>query len=144
MDTPAPPRYTDQALAALRELAQEGPLRLRSSGECMVPALPGNARLEVAARSRYWPGDVVVFGAADGRLLVHRVAGWRRRGGSLEYITRADRARLHDAPVVDSRVVGRVVGGEDAGRTARVSFAERAGAAAWLAGYALRRLAGRP
>jgi len=137
---PAATTYSDDAVQALRDLAREAPLRLQSQGACMVPVLPETARLEVAARPRYWPGDVVVFGAADGRLMVHRVAGWRRRAGRLEYVTRADRARLHDAPVAAERVIGRVVGGEDAGRAARVTLAERAGSVAWLAGYALRRL----
>lgn len=107
--------------AVLRDLAREAPMTCRVRGSSMAPLLADGDRVEVAARRCYWPGDVIAFEAADGRLVVHRLIGYRpvRRGWRL--VTRGDAAPAADVPVAPVRVLGRVVGGEGSPRAVRVS-----------------------
>jgi hypothetical protein len=94
--------------AALRDLAREAPVEVEVRGDCMAPGLADGDRVRVAAARFYWPGDVVVFRAPDGRLLAHRVLGCRLHGGALALVTRGDSCVVHDAPVPLARVLGRV------------------------------------
>ena len=96
--------------AALRDLAREAPVEVEVRGDCMAPRLADGDRVRVAAARFYWPGDVVVFRAPDGRLLAHRVLGCRLQGGALALVTRGDSCVVHDAPVPLARVLGRVAG----------------------------------
>jgi hypothetical protein len=95
---------------ALRALAREGPVSVRVRGDCMEPWIAGGALVQVAAARIYWPGDVVVASAPDGRLLAHRVLGYRLLGGRLALVTRGDGCVAHDFPVPFDRVLGRVEG----------------------------------
>jgi len=90
-------------------------------GGCMAPLLSEGERVAVAPARHYWPGDVVVFQAADGRLLVHRLLGWRPWAGSFACVTRGDGCPCHDAPVPRDRLLGRVIAPE----SARPRLAER-------------------
>ncbi|HEX4963941.1 MAG TPA: hypothetical protein VF173_24155 [Thermoanaerobaculia bacterium] len=119
--------------AALRELAREAPVAVRVRGGCMAPLLADGQPVQVAAVRFYWPGDVVVFRAADGRLLAHRVLGYRPWGGVLCLVTRGDACAVHDAPVPFSRVLGRVA-------AAPPGLAGRAAALGRFLGLALSRL----
>ena len=94
---------------ALREMAAEAPLRLTVRGDCMRPLLVDGQEVTVAGAARYWPGDVVAFASPAGSLVVHRVIGWRRRGGRLLVQTRADDSGTLDPAVDPARVIGRVV-----------------------------------
>lgn len=98
----------DGIFTALRELAREAPVEVEVRGDCMAPFLADGARVRVAAARIYWPGDVVVFRAPDGRLLAHRLLGYRLHAGSLALVTRGDSCPVHDAPVSLARVLGRV------------------------------------
>jgi hypothetical protein len=118
--------------AALRDLAREAPVEVEVRGDCMAPGLADGDRVRVAAARFYWPGDVVVFRAPDGRLLAHRVLGCRLYGGGLALVTRGDSCAVHDAPVPLSRVLGRVAGDAP-------SPAARAAALRRFLGLALRR-----
>jgi hypothetical protein len=93
---------------ALRELAREAPVEVEVRGDCMAPFLADGARVRVAAARFYWPGDVVVFRAPAGRLLAHRLLGYRLYAGSLALVTRGDSCPVHDAPVPLDRVLGRI------------------------------------
>jgi hypothetical protein len=93
---------------ALQDLAREEPVAVRVRGGCMEPILADDREVRVAAARRYWPGDVVVFRAADGRLLAHRLLGYRRHRGAFALVTRGDSCAVHDAPVPLGEVLGRV------------------------------------
>ena len=121
-------------LAALRDLARERPVEVTVRGGSMAPLLADGERVAVAPARRYWPGDVVVFQAADGRMLVHRLLGFRRSGGAIACITRGDAVSGQDPPVPLSSLLGRVVAPE----RARATAVDR-----WRAGCAFLRLAAR-
>jgi hypothetical protein len=122
----------EAVFAVLRDLAREAPVEVEVRGDCMAPGLADGDRARVAAARFYWPGDVVVFRAPDGRLLAHRVLGCRLLGGALALVTRGDSCVVHDAPVPLARVLGRVAG-------AAPSPAVRAAALRRFLGLALRR-----
>ena len=117
---------------ALRRLAREGTVEVKVRGECMAPLVGDGDQVRVAAARAYWPGDVVVFRAADGRLLAHRLLGYRPLAGRLALVTRGDGCVVHDAPVPLAAVLGRVA-------AARPSLAVRAGSLLRFLGLALRR-----
>ena len=103
-----------ELLEALREMARERPVAVTVRGGCMAPGIAEGDRVEVAPARLYWPGDVIVFQAADGRWLVHRLLGWRWWQGGPAAVTRGDGCPCHDAPVPRGRILGRVV--QPAGR----------------------------
>jgi len=79
----------------------------------MAPLLADGERLEVARAAWYWPGDLVAFAAADGRLLIHRLLAFRPWSGGLAAVTRGDACPAPDAPVPLSHLIGRVIGRPD-------------------------------
>lgn len=110
---------------ALRNLAEDAPLELRVSGECMAPLLESGAMVQVVRRPFYWPGDPLVVHAPDGRLLVHRLLGFYPRARRLRWLTQADNARWPDAAVPAERIIGRVCGGQCAPALVRVPLSHR-------------------
>jgi hypothetical protein len=108
------PLPSPAAFVALRDLAREHPVEVTVRGGCMAPLLSDGERVKVAPARFYWPGDVVVFQTADGRLLVHRLLGWRPWAGVLAGVTQGDGCPCHDAPVPRERLLGRVTAPERA------------------------------
>lgn len=109
MTSRTPPRSgPDGVFAALQGLAREAPVEVCVRGDCMAPHFADGDRVPVAAARVYWPGDVVVFRAPDGRLLAHRLLGYRPWQGGLALVTRGDACAAHDAPVPLGAVLGRV------------------------------------
>ena len=98
----------------------------------MAPLVGDGEQVCVTAARAYWPGDVVVFRAADGRLLAHRLLGYRPHEGRFALVTRGDACIVHDAPVPLAAVLGRI-------ETARPGLALRAGSLLRFFGLALRR-----
>ncbi len=97
-------------LAGLRELATEAPLPVTVRGRCMSPRLADGARISVARRRCYWPGDVVAFRSAEGPLLVHRALGPWWRGGRWHLLAQGDARSGPDSPVPFDQLLGRVCG----------------------------------
>ncbi len=111
----------------LRELAVE-PLCLCVSGWCMWPWIADGARVWVRRACWYWPGDVVVVRAGDGRWLIHRVIGGYPRHGCWRWLTQADAASRPDASRPGEQLLGKVCGGDCSVQAMRVPFAHRLGA----------------
>ncbi len=114
-------------VSALRELAGEQPIRMRTSGGSMAPLLEHGAAVEVAASRWYWPGDVIVFRSRDGRFLVHRVIGYRIKSFKLEIVAQADNASVsvNDVPVHSTQVIGKLCGGDGSPLLASVPLSHR-------------------
>lgn len=123
----------DQLFAALQRMAREAPVTVCVRGGSMAPRFADGDHVLAAAARVYWPGDVVVFRAADGRLLVHRLLGYRLWKRGLALVTRGDACAGHDAPVPLGAVLGRVA--------ARPSLGDRGAALLGFLRLALRRLA---
>jgi hypothetical protein len=100
---------TPRLLAPLRSLAAAEGLRVRVSGDCMRPRLQDGAIVDLTPASVYWPGDVVAFVGEAGRLVAHRVIGYRPGRRGLRLWTQADTAPRPDTPVAPRLVLGRVV-----------------------------------
>jgi signal peptidase I len=100
--------------AALRDLARSEPLEVVVRGDCMAPSIRDGDRIRVLPGRFYWPGDVVVFRGADGRLTAHRLLGYRPGAGGLALVTRGDSCAVHDAPVPLAAVLGRAAGARPA------------------------------
>jgi|SRR6185295_8165942 len=107
--SPAVP-LAPRALSGLRELVREAPIALAVRGACMAPLVAEGERVEIVAARRYWPGDVVAFAAPDGRLVLHRLLGYRPLGGRLAFVTQGDGCPVADPPVPRERILGRRVG----------------------------------
>jgi hypothetical protein len=105
---PSPHLPRDDVFQTLRGLARADPVTVRVRGGCMEPVLGEGEEVRVIAARLYWPGDVVVFRAGDGRLLAHRLLGYRLYQGHLALVTRGDSCAVHDSPVPPGEVLGRV------------------------------------
>ena len=123
---------------ALRELAAEMPVSLRVSGECMAPLLESGALIQVARQPFYWPGDLMVVHAPDGRLLVHRLLGCYSKGWGWRCLTQADNATQPDFALPLTHVIGRVVGGDGHAYAIRIPFRHRLWACGRFFRHALR------
>ena len=122
----------------LRELAAEMPVSLRVSGECMAPLLASGAMIQVIRQPFYWPGDLMVVHAPDGRLLVHRLLGCYSKGRGWRWLTQADNALRPDLALPLTHVVGRVVGGDGHAHTIHIPFRHRLWACGRFLRHALR------
>jgi len=96
---------------AAEVLRSRGELRFRATGASMIPAIwPGTVlRVRREGAAGAGPGDVILF-ERDGSLVAHRVV---RRLDSAEgpvWITRGDRNRHEDAPVLERELLGLVEG----------------------------------
>lgn len=98
----------DAIFTALQGLAREAPVEVRVQGDCMVPFFKDGDRVLVSAARVYWPGDVLVLRAPDGRLLAHRLLGYRPWRGRIALVTRGDACVVHDFPISRTAVLGRI------------------------------------
>lgn len=94
-------------------------------GKCMMPWLESNSKVQIAPARLYWPGDVVVHIAHDGRYLAHRLIGLFLRSGKVLWLTQADAADCPDAGVTSAAILGRIVGGECHVNVLNIPFAHR-------------------
>lgn len=110
---------------ALRDMAKEGELRLKVHGGCMFPLLESGAIVNVRAAGFYWPGDCLVFAAADGRLTAHRLIGYYFKQRQIRCLTQADHAHRPDASIHHHHIIGKVCGGACDPRLINVPFRHR-------------------
>ena len=94
---------------ALNQLSSDGPLTLDVDGDCMTGSLSHGSQVQIERRRFYWPGDIVVYGRGDERLVAHRFLGYIPGRRGLCVVTRADGATGADAPVVVGRILGKVL-----------------------------------
>ncbi len=107
------PKHTNKTIdTALKSMADDGGLKIRISGSCMVPLIQDGALVSIIKQAKYYPGDVIVKRCHDDQLMAHRLIGWYPHKGGLLFVTRADNARVADRGVPISRIIGRVSGGE--------------------------------
>jgi hypothetical protein len=118
----------------LRLLAAQGVLTLRVAGSCMAPAVQDGVVVAVAPAGRYLPGDVVAFRQpSTGRLLLHRVLGWRPFAGRWALVVQGDGCAAHDGPVLPEQVIGKPCRDDGSGRPFAVPLAHRLRAAGrWI------------
>lgn len=93
-------------------VASKDVLTVVIAGECMTPLVESGAKVQLIRERTYWPGDLVVHLAPDGRYLAHRLIGVFLRAGKLMWLTQADSASFPDGPVRPDAILGRVCGGE--------------------------------
>ena len=109
------------ALAAMLQNGESVPVTV--TGRCMSPLLREGQRLSVQKRGRYFTGDILVFAAAGGELLVHRYLGPVPTG---RLMTKADTAARIDALVSRDHILGRVLSADGIPVTTTVSARARA------------------
>ncbi len=115
----------EKLLRALREMADEDPLRLKVSGQCMSPLVNEGDFVEVSQARLYWPGDVIAFRTPDGRLLLHRLIGYWRHSHRLGLVTQGDTCSSCEASFGFDRVIGRVSGGDCAASLVSIPLTDR-------------------
>jgi hypothetical protein len=98
-----------KTFAAVRDLAAEAPVDATVRGSSMAPLLEDGDRVRIARARLYLPGDVVAFRSGDGRLVVHRLLGYRLHHGRLAGVTRGDAVPQTDPPVPFGELLGRVI-----------------------------------
>lgn len=120
----------DTRWTALQALAAGELLWLVVRGGSMAPGLGDGERVAVSAARRLLPGDRVAYADPAGRLVVHRLLGYRLWRGRAALVTRGDAGSQVDLPVPRERVIGRLAGRVPAGERLRASAAF----GRWLAG----------
>ena len=98
-----------RTFAAVRDLAAQAPVEATVRGGSMAPLLKDGDRVAIARARLYLPGDVVAFRAGDGRIVVHRLLGYRFHLGRLAGVAQGDAAPLPDPPFPLEALLGRVV-----------------------------------
>lgn len=126
-----------KTFAAVRDLAAEAPVDATVRGGSMAPLLRDGDRVRIARARLYLPGDVVAFHAGDGRIVAHRLLGYRLHHGRLAGVTRGDAISQVDPPVPFGQLLGRVVSRavSGSGPAPLVSWSLRFAAIAAYAGY---------
>ena len=120
------PKHTNKTIdTALKSMADDGGLKIRISGSCMVPLIQDGALVSIIKQAKYYPGDVIVKRCHDDQLMAHRLIGWYPHKGGLLFVTRADNARVADRGVPISRIIGRVSAGECAESVISVPVKQR-------------------
>lgn len=95
----------------IRQLSGSEPITVTVQGECMMPLMNNNAKVQVTPARWYWPGDVVVVLSPGSQYLVHRVIGVYWRSGTCRILTQADNAASPDTAVPPDALLGKVSGG---------------------------------
>lgn len=108
------------------------------TGSCMAPLLREGQQLMLQKQERYVAGDIVVFTATDGELLVHRYLGPVPDG---RLMTKSDAGAKIDVLVLRNHVLGRVLTAN--GIAVKVNVGRRARATLHYIGWLGKLLMGR-
>jgi phage repressor protein C with HTH and peptisase S24 domain len=128
--------------SALRRLAALRPLPIAVVGDSMRPTLCDGDIVGVAPERCYLPGDIIAFRQKrSGRMLVHRVLGYRRTESGWAVLAQGDACPCHDGATPVGQIIGRVRWRGRETDPLKVSITDRLGAftrwcrlaAAWLA-----------
>lgn len=99
-------------------LLEEGKtIRIKAHGYSMYPSIkPGSVLLiePIALKGKPVPGEIIAIKREQG-LIVHRLVRIVSKGGITSYIARGDSNALEDAPVMQGKIAGRIVGAEPTG-----------------------------
>jgi signal peptidase I len=97
-------------------LAKQLPLRVKSRGQSMYPAIkPGDTLLiRMVNADNLEPGDIAFYCLPSGTFVVHRLI---KRNGAGSLLTNGDSLRQADDPVTTERVFGKVTGIERGGKS---------------------------
>jgi len=94
--------------SALRQLAAVQPLPIRVVGRSMEPKLRDGDVVSVIPSRFYFPGDVIAFRQVrSGKMLVHRVLGYRRVDSRWALLIQGDTCSSHDGAVFPDQVIGK-------------------------------------
>lgn len=133
-----------KTFVAVRDLAAKAPVDATVRGGSMAPLFKDGDRVRIARARLYLPGDVVAFRADDGRIVAHRLLGYRLHHGRLAGVTRGDAVSQPDPPVPFGQLLGRVIshsrGQEKNGSVPLVPWSARLGAVAAFVGWLGRRV----
>ncbi len=101
----------EQIDKSLRSFANEQPIPVTVSGDCMAPLFSDGACLHISPEKMYWPGDIIVFRRWDRQLVSHRLLAYYRRHGEKRYLTQPDSGSRPDSAITVDQILGKVVGG---------------------------------
>jgi signal peptidase I len=99
------------ALELIQSLLRQGiSVRIRVSGDSMLPLLKGGEVVEVAPLTKTIPklGDILFLCDQPGNPLVHRLIWRRNRNNSLLLLTKGDACPAFDGFIPAEKVLGRV------------------------------------
>jgi len=130
----------EQLDKSLRSLANEQPIPVTVSGDCMAPLFSDGACLLVSPEKIYWPGDIIVFRRWDNQLVSHRLLAFYRRHGEMRYLTQPDSGTRHDSPITIDHILGKVVGGACHTNTFNIPLLQRFRSFAKFSWYMLLRI----
>ncbi|HEX9987919.1 MAG TPA: S24/S26 family peptidase [Chloroflexia bacterium] len=117
----AQPHSDALLISALRALPEDGRLRVRLGGISMSPFIRDGELAEVGPPPRQPRRGMVLVCTPDGKaFIIHRVIGWRAKGGSWQVRTKGDSLARADRWWEPSSVLGKVVALHRGGR--RVSL----------------------
>lgn len=109
----------------IQQLSGSEPITVTVQGECMMPLIQNNSRVQVTSARLYWPGDVVVVLSPGRQYLVHRVIGVYRRSGTFRILTQADNAVRPDTAVQPDALLGKVSAGSCHRHAVKVPISHR-------------------
>ncbi|WP_309088692.1 hypothetical protein [Domibacillus sp.] len=105
-------RGNEHAVYAVKKSIQKnGWIDLPAEGTSMFPLIQrGNVcRFVVCGTSELEKGDVVLFQAADHRLVAHRFLGVKKNSRYIRYLFKGDTNLGADTPVTDDHIIGRLL-----------------------------------
>lgn len=109
-----------EELLLFEEILMKGAdLRVKVTGKSMAPFLNHGkvVRIRKVSGESLIPGDLIFFKTAYGAPVLHRIMAKKRLPENrIRYVTKGDALYKYDVPVMDDRILGKVVLIEKSGR----------------------------